>query len=86
MHLPTSFCLSAPARASRSLPENYVGEEVAAEYDAARDVAVDGMDPSEAMAERLRSKPGGDRIPVTIGDFATMTRTSPTSSTRAAAS
>jgi SAM-dependent methyltransferase len=95
------------------LPENYFGDEVAAEYDdpfdpmfsaeaiepvvdflvelagdgralelgigtgrialplAARGVAVHGIDLSEAMVERLRAKPGGDRIPVTIGDFAT---------------
>jgi SAM-dependent methyltransferase len=38
---------------------------------AARGVAVHGIDLSEEMVERLRAKPGGDRIPVTIGDFAT---------------
>jgi SAM-dependent methyltransferase len=97
------------------LPEDYFGEEVAAQYDgdpkhdpmfspeaidpvvdflaeragggaalelgigtgrialplAARRVPVHGIDLSEAMVERLRAKPGGDRIPVTIGDFAT---------------
>ena len=37
---------------------------------AARGVRVDGIDLSEAMVERLRSKPGGDRLDVTIGDFA----------------
>jgi hypothetical protein len=31
---------------------------------------VHGIDASEAMVARLRMKPGGDRIPVTIGDFA----------------
>jgi SAM-dependent methyltransferase len=31
---------------------------------------VHGIDLSEAMVARLREKPGGDRIPVTIGDFA----------------
>jgi SAM-dependent methyltransferase len=35
-----------------------------------RGVEVHGIDVSEAMVERLRAKPGGDRIPVTIGDFA----------------
>lgn len=38
---------------------------------AARGVEVHGVDASEAMVERLRSKPGGAAIPVTIGDFAT---------------
>ncbi len=32
---------------------------------------VHGIDLSEAMVSRLRSKPGGEAIPVTIGDFAT---------------
>lgn len=36
-----------------------------------RGVGVHGIDLSEAMAARLRAKPGGDEIPVTIGDFAT---------------
>jgi SAM-dependent methyltransferase len=97
------------------VPENYFGEEVAAEYDATaeqdpmftpeainpvvdflveragggralelgigtgrialplaeRGVPVHGIDLSEAMVARLRAKPGGDRIGVTIGDFAT---------------
>ena len=35
-----------------------------------RDVDVHGIDLSVAMVERLRAKPGGDQIPVTIGDFA----------------
>jgi len=30
---------------------------------------VHGIDASRAMVERLRSKPGGDRIPVTVADF-----------------
>ncbi|MFP3898306.1 MAG: class I SAM-dependent DNA methyltransferase [Dehalococcoidia bacterium] len=33
-------------------------------------VVVEGIDSSQAMTARLRSKPGGDRIPVAIGDFA----------------
>ena len=37
---------------------------------AARGLAVHGIDASEAMINKLRAKPGGDRIPVTIGDFA----------------
>jgi SAM-dependent methyltransferase len=32
-------------------------------------IQVHGIDASEAMVERLRSKPGGGEIPVTIGDF-----------------
>ncbi|HTJ75985.1 MAG TPA: class I SAM-dependent methyltransferase [Acidimicrobiales bacterium] len=37
---------------------------------AARGLEVHGIDASPAMVARLRAKPGGDRIPVTIGDFA----------------
>ena len=36
-----------------------------------RGVTVVGIDLSEAMTARLRAKPGGDRIAVTIGDIAT---------------
>lgn len=35
-----------------------------------RGIDVRGIDASEAMVARLRSKPGGDRVPITIGDFA----------------
>jgi SAM-dependent methyltransferase len=38
---------------------------------AARGVPVHGIDLSKAMVARLREKPGGDAIGVTIGDFAT---------------
>jgi SAM-dependent methyltransferase len=38
---------------------------------ARRGVAVHGIDLSRAMVERLRAKPGGDEIGVSIGDFAT---------------
>jgi SAM-dependent methyltransferase len=38
---------------------------------AERGVPVHGIDLSNAMVERLRAKPGGDAIGVTIGDFAT---------------
>ena len=37
---------------------------------AARGVRVDGVEISEAMVARLRSKPGGDGLAITIGDFA----------------
>ncbi len=35
-----------------------------------RGVEVRGIDASEAMVEKLREKPGGENIPVHIGDFA----------------
>jgi SAM-dependent methyltransferase len=38
---------------------------------AARGVRVQGIDLSKAMTDRLRAKPGGEGIGVTIGDFAT---------------
>mgnify|MGYP001442293445 CR=1 FL=1 len=37
---------------------------------AARGFDVHGIDASPAMVAKLRGKPGGDRIPVTMGDFA----------------
>ena len=37
---------------------------------AATGVRVDGIDLSPAMVDRLRAKPGGDQLDVTIGDFA----------------
>ena len=37
---------------------------------ARRGVSVSGIDVSESMVEQLRAKPGGDRIPVSMGDFA----------------
>lgn len=37
---------------------------------AGRGIEVHGIDASEAMIARLRAKPGGERIPVTVGDFA----------------
>ncbi|MEV4320500.1 class I SAM-dependent methyltransferase [Actinocrispum sp. NPDC049592] len=38
----------------------------------ARGVGVHGIDMSEPMVARMRAKPGGERIGVTIGDFATV--------------
>jgi SAM-dependent methyltransferase len=38
---------------------------------AARGVRVHGIDVSDAMVVRLRAKPGGNEIDVTMGDFAT---------------
>jgi SAM-dependent methyltransferase len=40
---------------------------------AQRGVPVHGIDISKAMVERMRAKPGGEGIDVTIGDFATTT-------------
>jgi len=37
---------------------------------AARGVEIHGVDASTEMVARLRGKPGGDGIPITIGDFA----------------
>ncbi len=40
---------------------------------AARGVPVDGIELSPDMVEKLRSKPGGDQIEVTIGDISSVT-------------
>jgi predicted TPR repeat methyltransferase len=37
---------------------------------AERGTEVHGIDASEAMVEKLRAKPGGQSVPVNIGDFA----------------
>jgi ubiquinone/menaquinone biosynthesis C-methylase UbiE len=37
---------------------------------AARGIRVDGVDISPAMIAQLRSKPGGEKISVTVGNFA----------------
>lgn len=37
---------------------------------AARGLAVEGLDASQAMVDRVRAKPGGESIPVVIGDMA----------------
>lgn len=39
---------------------------------AARGVQVEGVDASPSMVRQLREKPGGEHIPVAIGDMATM--------------
>ncbi len=36
----------------------------------AQGLSVHGVDASEAMLDQLRAKPGGDTLPVTVGDFA----------------
>jgi SAM-dependent methyltransferase len=44
---------------------------------AARGIRVEGIDASEAMVARLRAKPGGEAIPVVIGDMAQVPATGP---------
>ena len=44
---------------------------------AARGLAVHGVEASPAMVERLRAKPGGAEIPVTLGDFTDVTVAGP---------
>ena len=44
---------------------------------AALGVDVHGIDLSEAMVARLRAKPGGDALPVTIGDYTSNTADGP---------
>jgi SAM-dependent methyltransferase len=43
---------------------------------AARGIQVDGIDFSKAMVARMRAKPGGDLLAVTMGDFADVAVTS----------
>jgi len=44
---------------------------------AARGLVVEGVDASAAMVQRLRAKPGGDSIKVTIGDMADVPASGP---------
>jgi SAM-dependent methyltransferase len=44
---------------------------------AARGIAVQGVDASAAMVDRLRAKPGGQSIPVTVGDMAQVPASGP---------
>jgi SAM-dependent methyltransferase len=44
---------------------------------AGRGIAVEGIDASEAMVARLRAKPGGESIPVVIGDMARVPASGP---------
>ncbi|ONK09764.1 class I SAM-dependent methyltransferase [Streptomyces sp. MP131-18] len=44
---------------------------------AARGVAVEGVEGSAAMAERMRAKPGGTAVPTVIGDMADVPVTGP---------
>jgi SAM-dependent methyltransferase len=44
---------------------------------AGRGITVEGIEASAQMVERLRAKPGGEQIPVTIGDMADVPVTGP---------
>jgi SAM-dependent methyltransferase len=66
---PTADLLAELARGGRAL-ELGIGTGRVALPLAERGVEVAGIDLSRAMVAKLREKPGGDRIPVEIGDFA----------------
>jgi SAM-dependent methyltransferase len=66
---PTVDLLAELARGGRAL-ELGIGTGRVALPLAGRGVEVHGIDLSRAMVAKLREKPGGDRIPVEIGDFA----------------
>ncbi len=66
----TGRAADANAHASRAVVELGVGTGRMALPLAARGVRVDGIDFSEAMVAKLREKPGGADLPVTMGDFA----------------
>lgn len=67
---PTVDFLAALADDGRAL-EFGIGTGRIALPLAARGIEVHGIDLSNAMVERLRAKPGGAGIPVTVGDFST---------------
>ena len=68
----TAEMLAELARGGRAL-ELGIGTGRIALPLARRGVEVHGIDLSRAMVARLRAKPGGQDIPVAIGDFATTT-------------
>jgi SAM-dependent methyltransferase len=67
---PTIDFLAAEAGDGRAL-ELAIGTGRVGLALAARGVDVHGIELSPDMVEQLRAKPGGDAIPVTIGDMAT---------------
>lgn len=67
---PAVDVLAEIARSGRTL-ELGIGTGRIALPLARRGVSVHGIDVSQAMVARLRAKPGGEDIGVTIGDFAT---------------
>jgi SAM-dependent methyltransferase len=70
--LETEAAVEALAELARAGPvlELAIGTGRIAIPLAARGLEVHGIDASEAMVAKLREKPGGGAIPVTIGDFA----------------
>jgi SAM-dependent methyltransferase len=67
---PASSFLAELAGGGGSALELGVGTGRIALPLAARGVAVHGVDASPAMLDRLRAKPGGTELPVTLGDMA----------------
>ncbi|MCZ7413703.1 MULTISPECIES: class I SAM-dependent DNA methyltransferase [unclassified Streptomyces] len=67
---PAVDFLAELAPAGGRAPELAIGTGRVALPPAARGISVEGIDGSPAMVERLRAKPGGPDIPVTIGDMA----------------
>jgi 16S rRNA A1518/A1519 N6-dimethyltransferase RsmA/KsgA/DIM1 with predicted DNA glycosylase/AP lyase activity len=76
---PTVDFLAGLANGGRAL-ELGIGTGRIALPLAARGVEVHGIDRSRAMTDRLRAKPGGSEIEITIGDFATAEVTAPSGS------
>ncbi|MEU8176913.1 class I SAM-dependent methyltransferase [Microbispora hainanensis] len=70
-HLPTGPAVERVARLAEGGPvlEFGIGTGRLALPLTARGLAVAGVDGSADMVAVLRGKPGGDRIPVTVGDF-----------------
>ena len=64
--------LSALAQGRRAL-EFAIGTGRIALPLAARDIQVDGIELSPHMVERLRAKPGGDQVNITVGDMSVAT-------------
>ncbi len=69
---PTVDALSKLARNGPAL-ELGIGTGRVALPLAARGIEVHGIDASEAIVAKMRAKPGGNDIPVTIGDFSEFT-------------
>ncbi|MGV9324092.1 class I SAM-dependent DNA methyltransferase [Streptosporangium sandarakinum] len=72
-HLPTEPAVDRLQELAegRSILEFGVGTGRLALPLAARGLTVAGIDGSAEMTAVLRAKPGGDRVPVTLGDFST---------------
>jgi SAM-dependent methyltransferase len=69
---PAVECLVDLARGGAAL-ELGIGTGRIARPLVERGVPVHGIELSKAMVAQMRAKPGGEKIPVTIGDFATTT-------------